>query len=131
MLWPIAAGSLSKVHSMKPTFLRCSSIVTASVSAAWVLLLAILVVRCRLAEQPFPVLAKFSPFRGHLVATDRMFDAFPILALVALALMGIAWYREQSFRAVRTAAIAVGASILVSTLVMALNPEGYFSWFLS
>src|SRR5258708_35061176 len=114
---------------MKATFLRWSSIVTASLSAAWVLLVAALVVRCRLAEQLFPVLGKFSPFRGHLVATDRMLDAFPILALLALAFMVIAWYRERSFRAARPAAIAVGASILMSILVIALNPGGYLTWF--
>ena len=118
-------------YVMKTTILRCSSIVTACLSAAWVLLLAALVVLSRLAEQPFPVLAKFSRFRGLLVAIDRMLDAFPILALLALAFMGVAWYRARSFRAVRPVAIAVGVSILVSLLVIALNPGGYLSWFLS
>jgi hypothetical protein len=116
---------------MKATFLRWSSIVTGFLSAAWVVLLAALVARCLLAEQPFPVLAKFSRFRGHLVATDRMLDAFPLLALLAVAFTGIAWYRERTFRPVRTAAIAVGVSILISILVIAVNPGGYLSWFLS
>ena len=116
---------------MRSTFLHWSSAVAASFSAAWVLLLAALVVRCKVADQPFPVLAKFSPFRDHLVATDRMFEAFPIFALLALMLMGIAWYRERSFQAIRPLVITVGVSVLVSLLVIAFNPGGYFSWFLS
>lgn len=116
---------------MKSTFLRWSSAIAAAFSAAWVLLLAALIVRCKLADQPFPVLAKFSPFRGHLVATDWMLEAFPILALLALVLMGIAWYRERSFRAIRPLVITVGVSVLMSLLVIAFNPGGFFSWFLS
>ena len=100
-------------------------------SGAWVLLLAALVVRCKLSDQPFPVLAKFSPFRDHLLVADRMLQTFPILALLAVVSLCIAWYRERSFRAVRPVSIVVGASILISSLVIGLNPGGYLSWFLS
>jgi hypothetical protein len=118
-------------YVMKTTILHWSSIATASFSAVWILLLTVLVVRCRLAEQPFPVLAKFSPFRGNLVATDWALNAFPVLVLLGLTLLGKEWFRERSFRAVRPVAIAIGVSVLLSALVIALNPGGYVSWFLS
>jgi hypothetical protein len=116
---------------MKSKFLLWSSGVAGASSAAWVLLLAILVLRCKFSDRPFPVLAKFSPFRDHLVATDKMLQAFPILALVAMVLMGIAWYRERSFRIMRPAAISTGVGLLISGAVIAFNPGGYLSWFLS
>jgi hypothetical protein len=116
---------------MKSKFFLWSSGFTACFSCVWVLLLAALVIRCKLSDQPFPVLAKFSPFRENLAATGRMYQVFPVLALLALVLMGLAWYRERSFRFVRPIVIAIGASILVSILAIALNPGGYFSWYLS
>jgi len=116
---------------MKSKLFLWAGAVAGCFSGGWVVLLAALVVRCKLSDQPFPVLAKLSLFRNHLFATDRMLQAFPILALLAMVLIGIAWYRERSFRAVRPVAIAVGASILVSILAAALNPGGYLSWFLS
>ncbi len=116
---------------MKSKFLFWGSAGAACFSWAWLVLLTALVIRCKLSVQPFPVLAKFSPFRNHLVATDRMLQMFPVLALLALALIGIAWYRERSFQAVRPAVIVIGVSILVSILAIALNPGGYLSWFLS
>ena len=60
-----------------------------------------------------------------------MLEAFPILALLALVLLGIAWYRERSFRIVRPAAISTGVGVLISGLAIALNPGEYLSWFLS
>lgn len=116
---------------MKSKFLLWGSVGAACFSWAWVVLLTALVIRCKLLAQPFPVLAKFSPFRNHLVAADRMLQMFPLLALLALVLLGTAWYRERSFQAVRSAVIAIGVSILVSILAIALNPGGYLSWFLS
>jgi hypothetical protein len=116
---------------MKSTFFLWSSAFTGCLSCAWVPLLAALVIRSKLPDQPFPVLAKFSPFRDHLAVTGRMYSAFPVLALLALLLMGLAWYGERSFRFVRPAVVTVGVSILVSILEIALNPGGYFSWYLS
>ena len=116
---------------MKSTVFLWSSAFTACSSCVWVLLLAALVIRCKLSDQPFPVLAKFSPFRDHLAVTGRMYQAFPVLALLALVLMGLAWYRERSFRFVSPVLITIGASILVSILAICLNPGGYFSWYLS
>lgn len=116
---------------MKSRFLLWSSVVAACFSAVWVLLLGALVVRCKLANQPFPVLAKFSPFKEHLLVTDRMLQAFPMLGLLGLVLISIAWYRERSFRAVRPVTLTLAVSILVSSLVISLNPGGYLSWFLS
>ena len=118
-------------HIMKSKFFLWSSAFTACFSCTWVLLLGALVIRCKLSDQPFPVLAKFSPFTGHLAATGRMYQSFPVLALLALVLMGLAWYRERNFRSVRPVVIAVGVSILVSILAIALNPGVYFSWYLS
>ena len=111
---------------MKSTFLRWASALAAALSATWVFLLAALVFRCKFMDQPFPVLAKFSPFREHLVATDRMVTPSPLLAPP-----GIASYRERSFRAIRPIAIMVGISELVPLLAVGLNPGGYISWFLS
>jgi hypothetical protein len=129
---PVDPGRLrSQVPAMKSKVFVWSSGIAGVLSAAWVLLLTTLVVRCKFSAQPFPVLAKFSPFREHLEATDNMVRAFPILALLAVVLMGIAWYREKSFRSVRPAAVATAVSVLTSGLVIAVNPGGYFSWFLS
>src|SRR5678809_1272957 len=105
---------------MKSKFFLLSGAFTACFSCAWVLLLAALVIRSKLSDQPFPVLAKFSPFRDHLAATGRMYQAFPALAVLALVLMGLAWYCERSFRFVRPAVITIGVSILVSILAIAL-----------
>jgi|SRR5690349_12354728 len=116
---------------MKSKFFLWSSALSACVSCVWVPLLAALVIRCKLSGQAFPVLAKFSTYRDHLSATSRMYEAFPVLALLAVVLMGLAWYRERSFRFVRPAVIAIGVSILVSILLIGLNPGGYFSWYLS
>jgi hypothetical protein len=116
---------------MRSKFFLWSSVFSACFSCVWVLLLAALVIRCKLSDQPFPVLAKFSPFGDHLAATGRMFDAFPALALLALVLSGVAWYQEGSFRFVRPVVMAIGVSILVSILAIVLNPGGYFSWYLS
>jgi len=76
-------------------------------------------------------LAKFSPFHEHLMLTDRWLRLFPFLALVAVVLICAAWYWERSFRSVRAVAIASAAIVLLSLLVILLNPGGYFSWFLS
>ncbi|HTL57928.1 MAG TPA: hypothetical protein VL361_19725 [Candidatus Limnocylindrales bacterium] len=116
---------------MKSKWFVWSSATAGLGSAVWVLLLATLVVRCKRLDQGFPVLAKFSPYRDHLNATSRMLQAFPILALLAIVLIGIAWYREKRFFPVRPAAIVVALSLLLSGLVIALNPGGYVSWFLS
>ncbi len=116
---------------MKTSILRWCSFVAATLSATWVLLLAALVIRCKFTDPPFPVLAKFSPFRDHLAATDRMLTAFPVLALLAAVLIGIAWVRERNFRAVRAFIVSDGLCLLASLLVITLNPGGYFSWFLS
>ena len=104
---------------------------TGVLSSAWVLMLTALVIRCKLSGQPFPVLAKFSPFHTHLVVTDRMLQLSPVLALLALVLVGIAWWWERRFEPVRPVVLAVGISVLVSSLAIALNPGGYLSWFIS
>ena len=116
---------------MRSKLLLWSCYVTGPLSAAWVLLLALLVIRCKFSQQPFPVLAKFSPFRLHLDATDKLLQLFPLLALMAVVFLGLAWYRERRFCAIRHAAIAVGVSLLTSVYVVAFNPGGYVSWFLS
>jgi len=116
---------------MKSTILRWSSVIAASLSATWVFLLAALVIRCKSSGQSFPVLAKFSPFREHLMLTDRWLRLFPVFALLTLILIGAAWYWERSFRSVRAVAIASAVIVLLSLLVIVLNPGGYFSWFLS
>ena len=116
---------------MKSKLFLWSSAIAGLGSALWVLSLAALVVGCKLLDTGFPVLAKFSPYRGLLLTTDRLLQAFPFLALLALALFGIGWYRERSFRTLRPAALAVGLSFLLSALVIAFNPAGYLSWFLS
>src|SRR5690348_6823624 len=97
-------------------------------SAVWVGLLAALVVRCKMSGQPFPVLAKFSPFHNHLVLTDRCLTFFPTFALIAALLLGAAWYLEHNFRPLRTPAAADALLLLLSPLVIFLNPGGYFSW---
>jgi hypothetical protein len=116
---------------MKTTFLRWSSVTAAALSATWIVLLAALIVRCKSSGQSFPVLAKFSPFRGHLMLTDHLLTLFPVFALLAMGLIGAAWYWERSFRSVRAVAIACAVLVSLSLLVIALNPGGYFSWFLS
>ena len=116
---------------MKTTILRWSSVIAAALSATWVILLAALVLRCKSSAQPFPVLAKFSPFHEHLMLTDRWLRLFPLFALVAVVLICAAWYWERSFRSVRAVAIASAVIVLSSLLVILLNPGGYFSWFLS
>ena len=116
---------------MKTTILRWSSVSAAALSAAWIILISALVVRCKLSGQPFPVLAKFSPFREHLKLTDRCLRMFPVFAFLALALAGAAWYSERTFRSVRTVAIASALIVLLSLLVIVLNPGGCVSWFLS
>ncbi len=116
---------------MKTTILRWSSVIAAALSATWVILLAAVVLRCKLSAQPFPVLAKFSPFDEHLMLTDRWLRLFPLFALVAVVLICAAWYWERSFRSVRAVAIASAVIVLSSLLVILLNPGGYFSWFLS
>src|SRR5438445_12693417 len=69
---------------MKTTILRWSSVIAAALSATWVILLAAVVLRCKLSAQPFPVLAKFSPFHEHLMLTDRWLTLFPVFALLAV-----------------------------------------------
>jgi len=116
---------------MKTTILRWSSVTAAALSVTWVMLLTALVLRCKSSGLTFPVLAKFSPFHEHLMLTDRWLRLFPFLALVAVVLICAAWYWERSFRSVRAVAIASAAIVLLSLLVILLNPGGYFSWFLS
>lgn len=109
---------------MKLNFLHWSSIIAAWFSAGWVVLLAALVVRCKVADQPFPVLAKFSPFRGHLLAADWMLEGLPILALLAFVLVSISWYHERRFQTIRPLVVTIGVSMSVSLLVIAFNPGG-------
>jgi hypothetical protein len=116
---------------MKIPIFGWSSVIAATLSSVWVLALTALVIRCKLADPPFPVLAKFSPFTNHLNFVDRMLRAFPVLALLALVLLGIACLHERSVRTVRGFLIAVVFCVLISLLVIVLNPGGYFSWFLS
>ena len=116
---------------MKITILRWSSVIAATLSTAWIFLLTALVIRCRLAGEPFPALAKLAPFREHLIVTDRMLSLFPILALLAVVLMGLAWYSERDFRSNHKLAIICASLILLSPVFVGLNPGGYFSWFLS
>jgi len=116
---------------MRSRYLLWSSTAAACLSSTWVLLLMALVIRCKLSGQPFPVLAKFSPFPIHVVITDRMLSLGPGLTVLAAALVGAAWYRESSFSTVRNALGIVGSSVLVSILTIAINPGNYVSWFLS
>jgi hypothetical protein len=116
---------------MKITILRWSSVIAATLSATWIFLLTALVLRCSLAGGPFPALAKFAPFSEHLVATGRMLILFPILALLAVVFMGLAWYSERSFRSNYKIAIICTVLVSMSPVFVALNPGGYFSWFLS
>ena len=117
--------------NMRSRYIVWSSITAACLSSGWVLLLIALVIRCKLSGQPFPVLAKFSPFPIHMVITDRMLSLGPGLTVLAVALVGAAWYRERSFSTVRNALGVVGSSVLVSVLTIAINPGNYLSWFLS
>jgi hypothetical protein len=116
---------------MKTTILRWSGVAAAALSVVWIVLLAALVVRCKSSGEPFPVLAKFSPFHNHLMLTDRWLTAFPIFALLAAMLVGAAWYYERNFRSVRGSVAANVVLVLLFLLVMLTNPGGYFSWFLS
>jgi hypothetical protein len=116
---------------MKITVLRWSSVAAAAMSAVWIGLLAALVARCKMSGQPFPVLAKFSPFHNHLVLTDRSLTLFPAFALMAAFLLGTAWFLERNFRPLQTPAAASALLLLASPLVILFNPGGYFSWFLS
>src|ERR1043166_4397167 len=116
---------------MKITILRWGSMTAAALSATWVILLAALVVRCESSGKPFPVLAKFSRFHAHLMLTDYLLKFFPVFALLALCLIGAAWYRERSFRPICSAAINCAVLVSMSLVVILFNPGGYFSWFLS
>jgi len=116
---------------MKTTIFRWSSVTTAALSAFWVVLLAALVVRCKSIGQPFPVLAKLSPFHDHLMLADRWLTLFPAFAILAAVLLGAAWYFERRFRSVRATAVAIAVCVSLSLLVILVNPGGYFSWFLS
>jgi len=116
---------------MKTTLLRVGSFIASTLSVAWVFLLASLFIRARLSEQPFPVLAKFSQFRDHFLAADRMFTAFPLLALSALLFIGLTYYYERNLRTVRAPMVTFGTSVLLSLSVMVLNPGGCVSWLLS
>jgi hypothetical protein len=116
---------------MKTTILRWSSVAAAASSVVWIVLLAALVVRCKSSGEPFPVLAKFSPFHNHLMLTGHWLTAFPIFAFLAGMLVGAAWYYERSFRSVRGSVVANAVLVLLSPLVVLINPGGYFSWFLS
>ena len=114
-----------------PTILRWSSVTAATLSSAWIFSLAALVVRCKL-NGPFPVLAKFSPFHNHLMLTDSLaYLVFPVFALMAALFVGGAWYFERSFRSVRVVAMVSVALVMLSLLVVLVNPGGYLSWFLS
>ena len=57
--------------------------------------------------------------------TDRWLRLFPLLALVAVVCA--AWYWERSFRSVRAVAIASAVIVVLSLLVILLNPGVYFS----
>jgi hypothetical protein len=116
---------------MKTSVLRWVGVTVAALSTAWFILLGALVVRCKWSGDPFPVLAKFSPFREHLMVTDRCFMLYPVLAVGALVALGLAWYRERRFATVRIAALISVVLLLLSVLVVVVNPGGYFSWFLS
>lgn len=127
----VHSGLIKPQTDMRTLFLRWGSVIAAALSATWVGLLAGLVVRCKASGQPFPVLAKFSPFRDHLMLTDRWLTLFPFFAVVAGAFLGIAWFKERNFRSVRVTAWTSAGLILLSVGVIVLNPGGYFSWFLS
>src|SRR5207253_3008367 len=86
------------------------SVAASAISVVWIGLLAALVVRCKMSGQPFPALAKFSPFHNHFVLTDRCLTLFPAFALIAALLLGAAWYFEHNFRPLRTPA-AAGAAL--------------------
>ena len=116
---------------MKITVLRWSSVAASAISVVWIGLLAALVVRCKMSGQPFPALAKFSPFHNHFVLTGRCLTLFPAFALMAALLLGAAWYFERNFRPLRTPAAAGALLLLSSPLAILLNPGAYFSWFLS
>jgi len=116
---------------MKTTILRWSGVTAATLSSVWVVLLAALVLRCKSSLQPFPVLAKLSPFHNHLMLTDRWLTLFPVFASTAALLIGVAWYFERSIRSVAVVTMVSALLVLLSLLVVVLNPGGYFSWFLS
>ncbi|HTL16023.1 MAG TPA: hypothetical protein VL793_02245 [Patescibacteria group bacterium] len=116
---------------MKITLLRWSSVTAGALSTVWIALLAALVIRCKLIDQPFPVLAKLSPFHDHLMLVVRWLSLFPVFGLVAALLVGVTWCIERNFRPLRSTALAAGTLLSASPLVIFLNPGGYFSWFLS
>ena len=116
---------------MKTTILRWASVTAAALSSIWVVLLAALVMLCKQDDEPFPVLAKFSPFHGLLMLVDRWLTLSPAFALLTVLLIGATWYSERSFRSFRTFAVASAMFVSLSLLVMVLNPGGYVSWFLS
>jgi hypothetical protein len=116
---------------MKSTILRWSGVTSAAVSSVWVVLLAALVIRCKWSVQPFPVLAKLSPFHNHLMLTDRWLTLFPAFASMAALLIGAACYCERSIRSVGVITAVSALLVLLSLVVVVLNPGGYFSWFLS
>ena len=116
---------------MKTSVLRWGSVAAAVLSTTWVVLLSMLVVRCVAAPQPFPVLAKFSPFHDHLTLVGRFYGLFPVFALLALVLVGAACYMERSFRSVRAVLITTTLLLLASPVIIFTNPGGYFSWYLS
>ncbi|HEY5915703.1 MAG TPA: hypothetical protein VJA21_34385 [Verrucomicrobiae bacterium] len=60
-----------------------------------------------------------------------MLRLFPVFAVLAVLLLGVAWYRERTFSGLRYTVFAVALSLLVSVVMVAFNPGGYLSWFLS
>lgn len=116
---------------MKAMPSRVLALASAALSTAWVGLLLALYIRCRLDGPPFPVLAKFSPYPGHLVWVDRGLRWYPVLAVMAFVAWGAAWYGEGRFRAVRGLAGAILLLLVITPLMAGLNPGGLVAWFLS
>jgi len=115
---------------MSTTFLKRTVPITASLPAAWVVLLGLLVLRThRLYADPalYPM-AKFTPFGVHFIVTQVLFVAFPFLAMAAA--IQILWLRGRvpGFRSVPAFLVLV-ISVALCVATIAFNPEGRFLWF--
>ena len=125
----VSAGMLEDGASSR--LLRAASIIASGLSATWTVLLVGLVIRCRATVHPYPVLAKFAPFKFHFHFTEAMLRASPIFAALAVLLLLCARHLSKNDDSNRCAGWVLGASVLAGILVAAGNPAGIFSWLLS
>ena len=120
----LESRSLSRV-------LRGAGIIFSGLSAAWIVLLVTLVFRCRAGVHPYPILAKFAPYKFHYHFTESMLRASPVFAGVAILLLLGAKRFSRYDDSNRPACMVLGSCLLAEILVAAGNPAGWFSWLLS